>query len=482
MLTSIPNINPVQVAPAQEMKLQQVMPTLAVGQLLKISVASSTVDSQLMLNIDGKNINAKTNQQFFKGEVLNVKVDKQDGQTVLKIQDRQLPAELVTQALRQVLPRQAPPTALLNLMQSLTTLPQQNQQALPPEFVNQVQQLVQSLPTPEALTTKEGLKQALTNSGTFLESKLAKGQSTGSELNQQNQIPRDFKGRLLKLFDSINQYLKAYTKAENRQTSQNPAPTTAQEFAKLLGRAPSPQTSQLTQLQTLQLEQAARLKNAQTQTQTQTQTANPQAKEATSAQSAQATRTSPSGAEMLKHASLPIKGAVPQPIKTLQREPINIIDNKQLLETFKEHVSQSVSRIQANQITSMPNDSMVNPTYLIDVPIAIEDKTETIPFLVEEEANPNIEEEENDFWSISLALDMENLGEVQVKVSLKNDKINVNIWAREADTTALFLDKEYLLQQALLQGDLDIDKIAFHQGLRENNIDKDVLNLLDLRV
>lgn len=79
------------------------------------------------------------------------------------------PRQLIDQAIRQTLPQQQPIRALIPLVLSALKQPQ----ALPKPLVESLNQLVRQLPTPDQMQHPQPLKQAMLNSGLFLESRLA---------------------------------------------------------------------------------------------------------------------------------------------------------------------------------------------------------------------------------------------------------------------------------------------------------------------
>jgi flagellar hook-length control protein FliK len=179
---------------------------------------------------------------------------------------------------------------------------------------------------------------------------------------------------------------------------------------------------------------------------------------------------------------LPLKGALPQPIKT-PALPVDLNQPNNLAETLKDSVTQALARVQANQLSSIPKDPTTQPSFLVDLPVSIdENSAEVIPMLIEEEEAHSGEECEKNTWSITLALDMENLGTLQVKVSLIADKIDVNIWADLEETRQLFEQKNYLLADALQQENLLIRTLAYHLGLQENEIETESFNMLDIKI
>lgn len=117
----------------------------------------------------------------------------------------------ITQALRATLPQQIP---LPPLLANLSVLAQKNNTIapkLPQPLVEIVRNIVEQLPSTKTINSGEGLKQAVTQSGLFLETKLAQSLLP----NQPTAIPAtpnisiDFKGGLLSLLVSLFTLTKA---------------------------------------------------------------------------------------------------------------------------------------------------------------------------------------------------------------------------------------------------------------------------------
>lgn len=75
----------VRLEPLQELKLTKPATELYVGQLLKTVVVKALSENQVLININGQNINARTSHHINPGELLQVKVVKTEGETVLQI-------------------------------------------------------------------------------------------------------------------------------------------------------------------------------------------------------------------------------------------------------------------------------------------------------------------------------------------------------------------------------------------------------------
>jgi hypothetical protein len=142
----------------------------------------------------------------------------------------------IAQALRATLPRQAPlPPLLANLAliardSSNPLLPHGPRLPLPQTVVDLTRTVVEQLPRPETLTTADGIKQAIAQSGLFLESKLAQNLQQPTAFPISTTIPIDFKGGLLSLLVSLLSLIKSTpgtsaTPANTQTTNPTPLPT-----------------------------------------------------------------------------------------------------------------------------------------------------------------------------------------------------------------------------------------------------------------
>ncbi|HAT2092944.1 TPA: flagellar hook-length control protein FliK [Legionella pneumophila] len=179
----------VRFPPGQEIKLAKPATELYVGQILKTVVVTTLSNDQVLININGQNLNAKASHHFTPGELLEVKVIANHPETILEVQQKTPISSLLQNALLQYLPKQAPAT---NLLQTLTQLMAENNLSAP---INQVMKtILGNIPVLNQLPNQ--LMQAISQSGVFFESKLLKGKTT-------REIQSDFKGLCFKLLHSL---------------------------------------------------------------------------------------------------------------------------------------------------------------------------------------------------------------------------------------------------------------------------------------
>lgn len=185
-------------SPAITVATPKALDTWRTGQVLTaIVVATEPQDDSVTLRINNVLLQAHSQLSFTPGQRLNVQVTGAGNQTVLKIVD-DTPESVapLTQALRENLPRQnAFPPLLANLAWLASPA---GKNALSQNIAQLAAQVFASLPRPDDIATAEGLKNALYNSGTFLENKLAATAQDRSPLSM------DLKAGLLRLVDKLH--------------------------------------------------------------------------------------------------------------------------------------------------------------------------------------------------------------------------------------------------------------------------------------
>ena len=167
---------------------------LVAGQQLTATVAAVNSETgEITLNINNTQVTVKTLLQLTVGQSLQLTV----AQSSLNKVTLQLPQSLIdalTQqnALREALPKQQPLTDFLIQLKSLTSKTTPRIQ-LPEKLIQLTKNIVDNLPTPNQLSTAKGLKQAIQQSGIFLEKKL----STIIQNQPSKFINSDLKSQLL---------------------------------------------------------------------------------------------------------------------------------------------------------------------------------------------------------------------------------------------------------------------------------------------
>ncbi|KTC76748.1 flagellar hook-length control protein FliK [Legionella brunensis] len=212
MAVDMSNSTPiVRLEPMQELKLTKAATELYVGQILKTVVVKALSENQVLININGQNINARTSHHVDPGELLQVKVLQTAGETILQVLRSPPQSNPLHTALMQILPHQASPTYLLSSLSGLATLPN-----LPAGIHRQIQQLLVSISPLTQLPQQLG--QAINYSGIFWENTLLHWRKESSR----ELLNLDFKGQCLRLFNLLNEQLPALPRLANSTTPYEP--------------------------------------------------------------------------------------------------------------------------------------------------------------------------------------------------------------------------------------------------------------------
>ncbi len=183
----------------------RIMDSWQVGQILQAVVVSTDVRGTMTLRINDALIQAQTQHPLptpLPGQSLQLKVISNQTDIVLKVVNPATKDDPITQALRTALPRQ---TELVPLLNNITLLanpsPNKSTSAIPQPLAQLVQQLFNNLASTTQATTAAGLKEAVNNSGLFLESKLAHLATQSPNLRLPLSV--DFKAGLLLLREML---------------------------------------------------------------------------------------------------------------------------------------------------------------------------------------------------------------------------------------------------------------------------------------
>jgi hypothetical protein len=234
------------------------------GQVLNATVLEAQRDGTLLLQLEthGKPVQARSPQPLNVGQQVKVMVEIEANRVVLRLLDTATEEPVLQQAWRTALPRQMP---LANVLHSIARLVQaqlpsvpgaatsattgpvpgptppsssppiaqplplpdirpadlalrpQSAPATPPatagvmaaeKLLPLAAQLMNQLPESQRLTTTDGLRQAILNSGVFLEARLARGDTAA--------LQEDFRANLLRLLGAVREQATAPAAAVTR--------------------------------------------------------------------------------------------------------------------------------------------------------------------------------------------------------------------------------------------------------------------------
>lgn len=167
---------------------------LQLGQRLDASVTALLDGGKILIDIGGTRLEARTSLTTSVGQRLELEVIEAGKQTILSIVSPPPSSTPLTAALRKTLPQQQ---AMQTIFTRLTALLSSSSE-LPPATAALLEQLIEQLPTPEDISRADVLKQAMMDSGPFLEHKLSLAPKAAA-------LAGDLKANLLRLLAESSQ-------------------------------------------------------------------------------------------------------------------------------------------------------------------------------------------------------------------------------------------------------------------------------------
>jgi hypothetical protein len=209
-----------------------------VGQILQATVLSVGQDGALSLRLGSTTVQAQAQFAAAPGQTLALEVVDAGSPPVLRLLAPPTADEVAARATRSALPRQ---DGLPPLLANLNQLARQGdtQDSSLARLTRLVAQVVDTLPSASKVSSGAGLRQALLDSGLFLERNLAQAQTSG----RPPQVSADLKAGLLRLVSLL--VSEAGDQASGRQSA-TPSPSVpAAPQPPLRGTAPQPQANVL---------------------------------------------------------------------------------------------------------------------------------------------------------------------------------------------------------------------------------------------
>ena len=392
--------------------------TWRVGQVLAATVISTPQPGRAELRIGNLPVVAQTGSLALSpGQVLRLEVASLKEQPVLKLLTL-LQQDPVKQALRTVLPRQQPLAPLFAAL-ARTAAGTPTGHNLAPDITRIAQALLSQLPTAASVSQPAGLRQALRDSGLFLESKLARPPVPDQSAARSGELTRDLKANLLRLMQTVREHTANSAPAPRAATTMSTSSPGGLSIGLAAATPPVASTDA----------------------------------------AAQVFRGLPGdpGAPMSRgHPPLPPVNSAMQPSKG------GAMDASELLR----HVEGALARVQLNQLSSLPQDRLA-PEWLVEVPVRRDDHTDVWSFRINRETRQESgcgQESQEDAWSLMLAFDLPGIGPMQSRISLRGDLVSAQFFSLREGVLPLVSEHLPQLQARLRQAGLRVTELTCHHG------------------
>jgi hypothetical protein len=383
-------VSSVRLTPVQEIKLAKPATELYVGQILKTVVVTALTNNQVLININGQNLNAKSSHHYTPGDLLEVKVISNQDETILEVQDKAPQSSILQNTLLLTLPKQAPAT---DLMHTLNQLVKSNN--VPAPIIQQMKAILGNIVSISQLPQQ--LMYAINQSGLFLESTLFQWQQSSNP----QKLTTDFKGQCFKLLNCLPESMKNNALQADLES-------------KLLDQDP-----------------------------------------------------------------LPLPGAIPQPLHKDSLSCLLALPAEELQSILGKQLTQVLARITASQINHLTHDNKDGYIIMLDLPIRNHEQIDVIPLMIKQHKAEPMQQSK---WSMSFALSLATLGDMQTTVTLYGNNIDLKINTEHSTTIEILSGYQKQMSDLLSSLGLNLFDWQLQLGLEKNHIDVANLHLLDIRI
>ncbi len=370
------------------------------------------------------------------GQSLNLEIVKNGATTEFKIipNSNNISGEKIAEFTKQFLPRhEISPIFLNQLVKDLPRL--LRNESVPQALKDIAVKIIQNLPPKEQLITSQGLKQAIANSGLFLEAKLA---PTMSQVELIKELPDLIKN------ESVPQSLQRIA-AEILQNLKQKQPLPDPSIEQPAANSKQPPESEPT---SSKLNQADNTDN--------TKAASPQPSTSGDTKSV---------AEDFKGNLLKFIQALKQEITHQSEQPSNQVD-LDLLKNLQHKTENTVAKLVLDQLTSLPKEDTPKQLWIIDIPFIDRQQAESVRIEVQRDKEKKQQSDSSD-WSVNITITPPELGTIHCIVSYRNDVINTFFKSQNTKTTELIKHNLDYLKDQLEESGLKTGHMDAHDGVQK---------------
>ncbi|OGT19966.1 MAG: hypothetical protein A2V90_07845 [Gammaproteobacteria bacterium RBG_16_57_12] len=356
----------------------------------------------IKLRIGHLNLNATSHEHFSPGQELRVRVAQTAGQLTLLIQNNADRAAMLTQALRLALPVQKP---LGDLFNALTAFMSNSTQDLPDDnIIGLIRSIMDRVSTSQQISTPAGLKRGIGNSGLFLEQKLLSAPASDDTFNG------DLKADLLRLLQLLQNTKMA---ASSPGSSASPVPLSMNTLEESFTRRLTLLIAQL--------------------------------------------RAAGEKAIQLQPMLAKLRG-LPQQLAELPT-----LETLRGLEVIMRQAEGALARIQSHQLGSLLSQQGDIPHWQIDVPVKLNNQFSVVHLRIHKDGGSATDPQDST-WAVTVSLQLEQLGEIEAHLKLRNQRLSIAFWAERDVTAILFKQHSEILRRNLADNGLDVNWVKFsHQ-------------------
>ncbi|MEJ2453720.1 MAG: flagellar hook-length control protein FliK [Candidatus Thiodiazotropha sp.] len=138
-----------------------------------------------------------------------------------------------------------------------------------------------------------------------------------------------------------------------------------------------------------------------------------------------------------------------------------------LLIGLLKHLDGAVARIQTHQLASLPQEDHTRQVWQFDLPIRNGNEIDLFQIRIGREDGNRSTDEDETVWSLSLHMDLADLGPMRVQLRLQADKLSTLIWCERPVTNHMVKSRLNELRTAYEQRGLAVERLETHVGVVE---------------
>ena len=154
---------------------------------------------------------------------------------------------------------------------------------------------------------------------------------------------------------------------------------------------------------------------------------------------------------------------------------------RQLLTDMLNEVNATLNKIETNQLLNLRAEASQLQHILGELPIYRAGQVDSFELLFESEENAN-EKSTTKSWVVTIRFDLEPLGPMFARVSLKGERISTHFFAENKTTAKLLTENMQHLETSLFAAGLDVDEVQGQQGIVPQELTRNEDRRVDLRV
>jgi len=407
--------------------------TWKIGQVLNATAErNANAQANVLMRMGQTILEAKTPIALKAGDPLKLLVKSLGDRPVLTIQtaavQRTSTTRIAAQNLKSFIAQQHNLTGLLQLSQKVIDSP-----TLPNVLKQQLNVLNLQLPSAEQATQAKTLKKMIQNSGIFLESRLKHPQAGTL---RHDDLQQDIKSQLLKISAQLKSVAPELTTKPPITTTKNLQLLINQfikgdinllQFTTLL-------TNQLPKSQLQLIQQAL----------------------ATADKPLLPTELLSSFTMLLKHIHQQVNP------RQIQDNLSGLLKTMDLLQQLKTNIDGALAKITSQQLMTLTREADSSLLLLFDLILTDKKENHLIQFRMEQEKLAK--DKNNSSWIVSLNFEFKELGPIQARLHLSNNKMSTVFRAEKASTVDNISQQINLLDAAFRDIGFDIINLDVNQG------------------